>query len=418
MNAQTKGVLPIEKNSVWGKQLGIVKQTLEGLYDETRPALLVFWASQGGGKTAFLSLISEFCETMEDTVTLGLWDVSASPPDNLVQEIIGVVERSRSTENKIVLLDNIDALLSVDDDAPFFAFEREVIHRLIEKEDILVIATSQMAIEQWREYDVRVRQKNYHIPPLTSGEVKQLAQKCRLDPQKALETSLGHLQVLTWLCREPDLTSEEIDRKVDAYFLVDMSDEAQELARVASLLPVFNVAILRSVFPLQEAETDSFYAGYVERIRELTATGLVSWDVEVGAYRFCDATVRRLLARSYRHRRPADFLRVHRLAASYYQREALRATYLHQSIVSALYHLIQLHRSEESRTVSKECLQWIEGQEGAWIGADWEAVNRAWQTGAGDPSVVEEMKSLIGEEAFDRISRLLDKAKQTTEVAL
>jgi hypothetical protein len=52
------------------------------------------------------------------------------------------------------------------------------------------------------------------------------------------------------------------------------------------------------------------------------------------------------------------------------------------------------------------------------MGADWDAVTQAWRTGAGDASLVEEMQSLMGVEAFDRIGRLLNTAKQTTEVSL
>jgi hypothetical protein len=135
-------------------------------------------------------------------------------------------------------------------------------------------------------------------------------------------------------------------------------------------------------------------------------------------YRHYDSTIRRLLARGLRHQQPADFDRIHRSAAEYYQLEARRATYLHHHLVSALYHLAQAHRSEGPAAVGERCLRWVQERSKSWIGADWNAVARAWQTGAGDVTVVDELKELIGSEVYVQITQLLKTANQTVEVLL
>ncbi|MGB9872472.1 MAG: hypothetical protein ACPLYD_12505, partial [Anaerolineae bacterium] len=47
-----------------------------------------------------------------------------------------------------------------------------------------------------------------------------------------------------------------------------------------------------------------------------------------------------------------------------------------------------------------------------WMSAPWEKVLIAWQTGAGDEATREELRELIGPDAFERITRLLESAAQ------
>ncbi len=116
------------------------------------------------------------------------------------------------------------------------------------------------------------------------------------DPERTLALSLGHPQVLAWLEEQPDLPPEEIDRKVAALFLEGLPEKTRQMAEVVSLFPAFDLAVLRPLLSGEE-DTESFYGEYTERLEELMGAGLVAWDGKVGAYRFREGTVRRLLAR-------------------------------------------------------------------------------------------------------------------------
>jgi len=47
-----------------------------------------------------------------------------------------------------------------------------------------------------------------------------------------------------------------------------------------------------------------------------------------------------------------------------------------------------------------------------WTEASWEKVLRVWETGAGDKAIREELQTLLGSAAFERVSRLLESAAQ------
>ncbi|MGC8947201.1 MAG: hypothetical protein ACP5N6_13710 [Anaerolineae bacterium] len=231
-----------------------------------------------------------------------------------------------------------------------------------------------------------------------------------MDPERAFALSLGHPHVLKWLEERPDLPLEEIDRRVAILFLDGLSEKTRQMAEVASLFPAFDLAVLRPPL-VSEEDAESFYGEYIERLEELMQAGLVAWGGEVGAYRFREGVVRRLLARGLRRRDPERFSHIHRVAADYYRQEAMRAAYLHRTLVSALYHTAWAHSGEENRAGAR-CTRWVEETLGMWLSAPWDKVLRAWETGAGDEATREELRELIGPDAFERITRLLESAAQ------
>ena len=390
--------------------LAIVKESITRLSTLEGPSVLTFWAGPGGGKTTFLNVVRD--KYARDALLVsGPWDFRSSPPEVLASQVLTAVRDAPNESKKLVLLDNLDELLHTGDGEPFFAFERQVLSELVRRGDTLIIVTSRAPLIQWRDYDVRISARNLHIPPLSREDMAEWARERQLDPDQAFEISLGHPQVLVWLQEQPSMPPEEIDRKVADLFLNGLSGKTRQLAEVASLFPVFDLAALRPV--LSAEDTESFYSEYVERLEELIRKGLVFWDGEVGAYRFRESTVRRLLARGVLHRDPEQFRRIHQVAAGYYQQEAQRATYLHRSLVSALYHMAQAH-FVEGEEAGKACTRWVEDTLGIWVGAPWEKVLWAWETGAGDEATREELQALLGPAAFEHITRLLESAAQAS----
>jgi hypothetical protein len=388
--------------------LAMVEESITRLSTPDGPSILTFWAGPGGGKTTFLNMVRN--KYAGDTLLVsGPWDFRSSPPEALASQVLTSVQEAPAGASKLVLLDNLDELLHTGDGEPFFAFERQVLCELVRRGDTLIVVTSRAPLVQWRDYEVRISARNLHIHPLSREDVAEWARERQLDPDQAFEISLGHPQVLAWLQEQPNIPPEEIDRRVADLFLNGLSEKTRQLAEVASLFPVFDLAALRPV--LSAEDTESFYSEYVERLEELIRKGLVFWDGEVGAYRFQESTVRRLLARGVLHRDPEQFQHIHQVAAGYYQQEAQRATYLHRSLVSALYHTAQAHfgKGEEA---GKVCIHWIENTLGMWLGAPWEKVLWAWETGAGDEATREELQALLGPAAFERITRLLESAAQ------
>ncbi|MGC8947503.1 MAG: hypothetical protein ACP5N6_15260, partial [Anaerolineae bacterium] len=379
--------------------IAIVRASPQALSPDKLPLLLVFWSGRGGGKTTLLHRLQDRLADIADVWLAGLWDVHTGSWKDLASQILDVFQQAPDGRHKLLLLDNLDALLRADGGEPFFAFEHQVLRELVGRGDTLVIATSRAPLIQWREYDIRIAVQNHHIPPLSREEVADWARARGLDPERAFALSLGHPQVLAWLEEQPDLPPEEIDRRVAALFLEGLPEKTRQMAEVVSLFPAFDLAVLRPLLSGEE-DTESFYGEYTERLEELMGAGLVAWDGEVGAYRFREGTVRRLLARGLRRRDPGRFSHIHRVAADYYRQEAMRATYLHRTLLSALYHTAWANSGEA-------CVRWVEDTLGMWMSAPWEKVLIAWQTGAGDEATREELRELIGPDAFERITRLL-----------
>lgn len=393
---------------VYIPMLSIIQSALQQL-SKGNPVLLLFWAGRGGGKTTFLEFLKRSLQA-NDIVLLGPWDCRSPLSGDLATQILTAIERVPRDARKLLLLDNIDELLRTNDGEPFFAFEHEVLRELVKRGDTLIIATGRSPLVQWRDYDVRIAAQDHHIPPLSREEVAEWARVQGLDPDRAFALSMGYPQVLAWLEEQPDLPLEEIDRRVVALFLDGLPEKAHQLAEVASLLPVFDLAALRPLLSSEE-DGESFYGKYTEHVGELIRAGLVALDIEVGAYRFRESAVRRLLARGLRHRDPEWFRHIHQVAANYYREEATRAAYLHRVLVSALYHTAWVDSAEK-------CVQWVGETLGLWMSAPWEKVLKTWETGAGDEATREELRELLSPDAFERITRLLESAAQAAEQLL
>ena len=405
----------------WAKLVTLCQKLLDALPGHSEPALLTLWTYRGGGKTTFLHSLSTALAAPEVAV-VGLWDVAAMEVDRTIQEILHAVEAS-SRDKKVILLDNLDASLRLNDGQGFFELEQELVLELLERPDVLLITTSQIPITtQWREYNVRIRQENRLIPPLREEQIAQIEEAMSSNTSQLLARSRGYPQVLAWLKQEPCLSEVELAQRVTDYFLAGLPDQTRELALVASLLPLFDIAVLRDLLTAalkaakSDGEQEGFYADYVDHIRELIGTGLVAWDMQVGAYRFCNAAVRRLLAQSLQALRPNDFKHIHQVAAQYYQEESRRAGYLHYTLVSAIYHIAQAQYIVDPATVGDHCLRWVRNNLETWMGADWAAVVDAWRRASGDEAVRKELNILLGDETIDEITQLLEGAKQAMEV--
>jgi len=408
--------------------LAAVEESIACLSTPEGPSILVFWAGPGGGKTTFLNVVRNKCvgdpslvsgpwnfcpcppeaETPRILVS-GPWNFRFCPPEAVVPQILMPVREAPTGTIRLVLLDNLDILLHTGNGEQFFAFESQVLCELARRGDTLTVVTSRTPLVQWRDYEVRVSARNLHIPPFCREDVAEWARERQLDPERVFAISLGYPVVLAWLQEQPDISPEEIDWRVAELSLRGLPEKTRQLAEVACLFPVFDLAALRPA--LSAEDTESFYSEHVERLEELIRKGLVFWDGEVGAYRFRESTARRFLARGVLHRDPEQFRHTHQVAAEYYQQEAQRATHLHRLLVSALYHTAQAHfvKGEEA---GKACIHWIENNLGVWTGASWEKVLRVWGTGAGDEAIREELQALLGSAAFERISRLLESAAQ------
>ncbi|MGB9873030.1 MAG: hypothetical protein ACPLYD_15405, partial [Anaerolineae bacterium] len=260
-------------------------QSILGQLSAGGPALLIFWAGRGGGKTSFLRFLRETYINAHDTTLLGPWDFSSSLPEALGPEILTAVKEAPASNRKLVLLDNLDELLRINNSEPFSTFEHRVLQELIGRGDTLIIATSRTPLFQWRDYGVRETARSLHIPPISQADVAEWAKAQGLDPERAFALSLGHPHVLKWLEERPDLPLEEIDRRVAILFLDGLSEKTRQMAEVASLFPAFDLAVLRPPL-VSEEDAESFYGEYIERLEELMQAGLVAWGGEVGAYRF------------------------------------------------------------------------------------------------------------------------------------
>lgn len=391
----------------WDELIAICLNVLRILPEHVETRLLNFWSYRGGGKTTFLRNLRTAL-VAPDIAIIGLWDTSSSGIERIIDEILKGVEGSSQTR-KVVLLDNLDHLLYTDDGNEFFKFERYLVLPLLERDDVLLIMTSQIPVLPWREYDVRIHQDNHPIRALHIEEVAQLAEEWAIDAQWLFTQSLGYPQVLCWLAQDLQLSERELAQRVTDHFLADLPPTARELANLASLLPTFDVAVLRDVLATQNQEVyEDFYIGYIERIRELMVVGLVTWDMHMGAYHFSNSIVRHLLARSFRILQQEAFTRAHQGAMAYFQDEARRAGYLRYVFVSAIYHMMYSQSAVVGGDAGESCKQWVQDNLLAWSGADWPAILQTWETSNSDEMVKNELQISLGSKAFAEITQLLE----------
>ena len=416
MELQDSNLLLPDKLATRADLISLLDQMLQRWEEGVTPLLWNLWASRGGGKTAFLWELQKHFTSRLDLTLLGTWDAQSMLPEQLIAEISATLTGLTTGQKKLIFVDNLDALLRQDDSEAFFTFECDVVLQLMGREDVLMITTSQVELRQWHDSEVRARQVNYHLPLLSQEEVAEKAQAWHLDPGKAQAWTLGHPQILSWLHACPEMEESTLVEKAEAYFLESLSEAKRELASKVSLFPVFNVAVLQEISPDDTSEeSKGFYTRHLDAIRELGRVGLVSWDGEAGAYRFTDSAVRQLLSRSFKQHHPEEFKTIHTRASVYYKAEASHASYLQYSLVSAVYHMAQAYSDRPTKEIGSLCQTWVQESLDSWMGANWNAVIRAWETGAGDMAVVDELSALMGKEAFDLVACLLKESKTRME---
>lgn len=416
MELQQSNLLLPDKLASRANLISLLDQVLDSGEEVMIPLIWNFWASRGGGKTAFLLELQKYFTSRLDLTLLGMWDAQSMPSEQLIAEISAPLTGLTTGQKKLIFVDNLDALLRQGDSEAFFTFERDVVLQLMGREDVLMITTSQVELRQWHDSEVRARQINYHLPLLSPDEVAEKVQAWHLDPGKAQTWTLGHPQLLSWLRVCPEIEESALVEKAEAYFLEGLSEARRELASKVSLFPVFNVAVLQEISPDDAGkESEGFYTRHLDAIRELGRVGLVSWDGEAGAYRFTDSAVRQLLSRSFKQHHPEEFKAIHTRASGYYKTEASHASYLQYNLVSAVYHLAQAHSDRSTKEIASLCQTWVQESLGSWMGANWSAVIQAWETGSGDIGVIDEMSTLMGKEVFDLVARLLRESKTRME---
>ena len=333
--------------------------------------LLTFWGSKGCGRTTFLNVVKEKFSSSNEVGITGIWDASDSKAFDLSRSISKAID-NQGSNHKLVLIDNLDALLKKDDQG-FFEFENDTILKLVERGDTLIITSSQIEISFWQEYDVRERQKNFQLVPLKLDELEEIINDTDIDNNLAYQMTFGHPKILDMFLTHPNWTEKEISDHAQRYFLEDLPEETREVARMASLLPAFNIFILREIQKENnKMEQSDMLTWYNDQINELTKQWIVQFDTQVGAYCFTDHAVRRLIARDFAINFIREFHRIQKIAANYYQEEAKGISYLPQIFVSAIYHLAQTQKTLAEHDTGDYCLSWIKDMRDVWRGARWE----------------------------------------------
>jgi hypothetical protein len=220
---------------------------------------------------------------------------------------------------------------------------------------------------------------------------------------------LGHPQLLKWLDANPTISESEIAKRAAAYFLDGLPAATAEYATLLSLLPNFDVAVLREVAPLESGDTaEGFYSRYLDRLHDLVAAGIITWSADTGGYQFLDGVVRCHLARSFRFRRPDDAYRIHQRAASHFQAEAARLGVLQMFFVSVMYHLAYAAAVVGATSPGQPAVDWVKTRLSDGGDVRHDAVLETWLTGAGDWVVRDELDRLIGAEDNARITAWLE----------
>jgi hypothetical protein len=404
-----------------------ISEAMSAMEQPTSPLLLVFWGSDGVGKTTFLEEAKKRLASEPDVGIAGFWDLEDHREDNFLDKnrgyklhelpelILSAVE-SQSARRKVVLLDNLEDLLKIMNGEDFFDFENKAILPLIEREDTLILAGSQIELNQWQEYDVRFRQCNYHLDALSLDQVKQMLVGTDINPIVAYRLTLGQPAMLYAYINEPHQTEKEIARKAADYFLQGFKPEPRDIAQVASLLPAFNIYVLRKIRKDDDNDDERLSSQYNEHVNELTRRGMIQFDSDLGAYRFTDEAVRRLLALDYRFSNPGPYDEAQKIAAEYFEEEAKGAAFLPRLIVSAVYHQAQTNRKLTQAKRGDHCIRWIRRMRNSWNDANWEQVLAMWNSSLNSSELKDELVSLIGDKTFKKITQMFRSYQAEMEV--
>jgi hypothetical protein len=399
-----------------------IQGALNRLDDPSSPAVITLCSSRGGGKTALLEAIRTESVKDRSVHLLGIWDAAQSQNDDMIQSILAASESAPSDIPRLALIDNFDALLLSGDGSAFFDVERELVLGLVERGDTLLVLTSRAELLQWAEGDVMYRQENRWIPPFSPDELITVLEDSGLDTSQVYGATLGHPQMVAQMNIHPGWSGDEVAEYAYAYFLEGFPDELRVLAAAASLMPAFNVLNLRMVLGKDNDASDDLLAKHYEQIHQLQRQGIVQWSLDVGAYRFTNSVVRRLLARRSRFQSSQSidsferYKAIQLKLAAFFQEEARSAAYLYQHLVSAVYHLAQAHCDSGQTAAAEACLQWVDSNQPAWFSAPWQRVLDAWENGAGEPAVRDEIIQAIGIEGYERITRQLEQYQRLMEV--
>jgi len=107
---------------------------------------------------------------------------------------------------------------------------------------------------------------------------------------------------------------------------------------------------------------------------------------------------------------PDRFDKVQQVASEYFQSEARSPGYLHLHLLSAIYHMAQAERKLSQLVTGQQCLAWFGSNRESWQSARWGEVLAAWQTGAGEKAVCEEIQGLIGLRQYNALTRKIKKS--------
>lgn len=387
------------------------------IFDSDRtdhPSLVILRGSRGSGKTTVLRCLADALSDRSPGITvLGPFDANLYTGDEYAH-LIGSAGAALSGDvsRVVILLDNLDALARTPKAAALYAFEQETLTRLVQQENITIVATSRAPIT-WRDWEIRSRHLDLAVPYMCKEDVSEQALMRGLDPDDAFMSTLGHPQLLQWLFTTPQLSETDIAMQSAAYFLEGLPAATAESATLMSLLPTFDVAVLRQAAPLDgDGVAEGFYSQYLDQVHDLVTAGILSWSANAGSYQFLDGVIRCQLARSFRSQRTDDACRIHQRAAQYYQSETKRAGVLHLFFVNVIYHLTFAAAVAGAERPGGPALAWVEKNLPAWAEARWTDVMRAWRTGVGDWVVNEELDRWLSTDDMARITALLEAGSQ------
>jgi hypothetical protein len=404
-------------NPLMASRLNLINKIIRALgkmENPSSPLLLVFWGSRGSGKTTFLEEAKRRLSSEPDMAIAGLWDLSKSKFQELPEKILKTI-RNKKSKYKAVFIDNMDILLKDPSGKDFFDFENKAILPLIEQGDTLILMGSQVELSLWQEYDVRLRQENYHLGSLSLDEIKEMVKGTKFDAETVYKLTFGQPKALEEYLSHPKWDEQDTARFASNYFLEELPKETRNIAQMVSLFPAFNVYILRKAQGDENKEDDGLLALYNEQINELTRRWIVQFDTDSGAYRFTDNAIRRLLALHYALSRPKQFKQIQHIAAEYFQEEAKSASFLPQIIVSAIYHQAQASRAQSEGKRGAHCVKWVESMRDYWNGANWKQVIEKWESGDGNKELKNEIISLIGTRHHQKISEIFSQYKKEME---
>ena len=396
----------------------VALKNLENRSLDNYPKLLCFWGNRGIGKTTLLNAIAKHLTNRGNVITQS-FDIKETIPN---KDSISSINH-RAEKLFVVFFDNLDFLLQLSRDGNlFFEFERNIILPLVQRNDTLIVTSSQIELNQWREDDVLFSQRNYHLTTFTKEDVLMLLSRKGLDVGRAYSLTLGQPAAIQWLLDNPTLGEREIAQKAFEYFLEEIPEDAIKIAEIIAVLPIFNGFVLKEIIN-REHENPVEYLDILEWLKEYIRRGLVYWDVEIGSYCFTDSAVRRLLARCFAYQQPDKFYARHEFAMKHFQAEARSPGYLHMHLPSAIYHSARILTLQEKpiEEVGQACLEWVQSNLNAWLSARWDEVLENWENSLGEQaireqSIREEIIEMIGKATFDAITSELEAVKRKMEV--